>query len=153
LRALLAQSLLRSSFGWPAALCRSPLVSIPPAHIGFAGGVHAQMIIGGHSMKYLSHRTGGFAVMVLALILAACAGNTRQESTGEYIDDSLITAKVKTALATSDKTKARQIEVETFKGRVQLSGFVDSRAEAETAVQLAREVKGVVEVVDKMTVK
>ena len=104
-------------------------------------------------MKYLSHRTGGFAVMVLALILAACAGNTRQESTGEYIDDSLITAKVKTALATSDKTKARQIEVETFKGRVQLSGFVDSRAEAETAVQLAREVKGVVNVVDNMTVK
>ena len=104
-------------------------------------------------MKYLPRRAGGFTVIAFALVLAACGGNTRQESTGEYIDDAVITAKVKTALATSEETKARQIEVETFKGRVQLSGFVDSRAEAESAVQIAREVNGVLEVVDKMTVK
>ncbi|HUO81495.1 MAG TPA: BON domain-containing protein [Gammaproteobacteria bacterium] len=104
-------------------------------------------------MKYLTHRTGGFAAIAFSLLLVACAGNTRQESTGEYIDDSVITAKVKTALATSEDTKARQIAVETFKGRVQLSGFVDSRSEAEAAVRLARDVEGVVEVVNKMSVK
>ena len=104
-------------------------------------------------MKYLTHRTGGLAVIAFSLLLVACAGNTRQESTGEYIDDSVITAKVKTALATSDETKARQIEVETFKGRVQLSGFVDSPSEADAAVRIARDVEGVVEVVNNMSVK
>lgn len=79
----------------------------------------------------------------LLVSLAACAPTPTREGTGEYVDDSLITSKVKTAFAADPTVKATQVNVETFKGTVQLSGFVDSRESAEKAVEIARSVKGV----------
>jgi osmotically-inducible protein OsmY len=79
----------------------------------------------------------------LLVSLVACAPTPTREGTGEYIDDSLITSKVKAAFAADPTVKATQVQVETFKGTVQLSGFVDSRESAEKAVEIARNVKGV----------
>jgi osmotically-inducible protein OsmY len=79
----------------------------------------------------------------LLVSLAACAPTPTKEGTGEYIDDSVITGKVKAAFAADPTVKATQVQVETFKGTVQLSGFVDSRESAEKAVEIARGVKGV----------
>ena len=81
--------------------------------------------------------------IALVVALAACAGTRTKESTGEYIDDSAITAKVKAALIADPVTKAHQIEVETFKGTVQLSGFVSTAQEKDKAGEIARGVKGV----------
>lgn len=82
------------------------------------------------------------AVSVLGS-LAACAPTPTREGTGEYLDDSVITGKVKAAFADDPVVKATQVKVETFKGTVQLSGFVDSRESAQRAVDIARGVKGV----------
>ena len=79
----------------------------------------------------------------LLVSLVACAPTPTREGTGEYIDDSLITSKVKAAFAADPTVKATQVQVETFKGTVQLSGFVDSRESAEKAAEIARNVKGV----------
>jgi osmotically-inducible protein OsmY len=79
----------------------------------------------------------------LLVSVVACAPTSTREGTGEYIDDSLITSKVKAAFAADPTVKATQVNVETFKGTVQLSGFVDSRESAQRAVELARGVKGV----------
>ena len=79
----------------------------------------------------------------LLVSLAACAPTPTREGTGEYIDDSLITSKVKAAFAADPMVKATQVQVETFKGTVQLSGFVDSRESAQKAMEIARSVKGV----------
>jgi osmotically-inducible protein OsmY len=79
----------------------------------------------------------------LLVSLAACAPTPTKEGTGEYLDDSMITGKVKAAFAADPTVKATQVQVETFKGTVQLSGFVDSRESAEKAVEIARGVKGV----------
>ena len=79
----------------------------------------------------------------LLVSLAACAPTPTREGTGEYLDDSMITGKVKAAFAADPTVKATQVQVETFKGTVQLSGFVDSRESAEKAVEIARGVKGV----------
>jgi osmotically-inducible protein OsmY len=80
---------------------------------------------------------------VLLVSVAACAPTSTREGTGEYIDDTVITSKVKAAFAADPAVKATQVKVETFKGTVQLSGFVDSRESAQRAVELARGVKGV----------
>ena len=86
------------------------------------------------------------ALLLAALLVGACAGTSKQESTGEYVDDSLITTKVKAAILNEPSLKVSQITVETYKGVVQLSGFVDSAEAAAKALALAREVKGVSEV-------
>jgi osmotically-inducible protein OsmY len=80
------------------------------------------------------------AVSVFAV---ACAGTETRSSTGEYIDDSVITAKVKTALLNSPEVSGLSIDVETYRGEVQLSGFVDTKAEREEAGKLAKAVPGV----------
>jgi osmotically-inducible protein OsmY len=79
----------------------------------------------------------------LVLATAGCAGGRTQESTGQYFDDAAITTKVKTAIFNDPNLKANEIAVETYKGVVQLSGFVASEAEANRAVQVARGVAGV----------
>ena len=84
-----------------------------------------------------------FAAVMLAAAVAACAGSPAKESTGEYIDDSTITTKVKTALLSDSVSQGMNIKVDTFKGTVQLSGFADSAAEIERAVQVASKVAGV----------
>ena len=83
------------------------------------------------------------AAVLMALLLAACGGSPTKESTGEYVDDSVITTKVKSAFVQDKDVKASEIKVETFKGVVQLSGFVASRSELEKASQVASQVPGV----------
>ncbi|ELM3724353.1 BON domain-containing protein [Edwardsiella piscicida] len=90
---------------------------------------------------------------VLAASLAGCAGSTTQESTGNYIDDTVVTTKVKSALLNAKSIKSTEISVETYKGRVQLSGFVSSRTDAQRAVEVARGVKGVRSVENDMRIK
>ncbi len=85
--------------------------------------------------------------------LVSCAGGKTYESTGEYFDDSVITNKVKAAILSDPKLKVTQISVETFKGVVQLSGFVNTNAAATRAVDLARRVKGVKQVNNSLIVK
>jgi hyperosmotically inducible protein len=93
----------------------------------------------------------GIAVMALAA-LTACAGTRTQQSTGEQFDDTLITAKVKAALIDDPATKARQIEVDTFRGTVQLNGFVDSADEKAAATRVAHSVDGVQNVRNNLNV-
>ncbi|WP_269533904.1 BON domain-containing protein [Chitinimonas sp. BJYL2] len=94
-----------------------------------------------------------FALLAVPLTLIACASTPRQEGTGEYMDDSLITAKVKAAILNEPTLKVAEINVETFKGTVQLSGFVSSRAAISKAIEITRDVKGVSSVKDDMRVK
>lgn len=84
--------------------------------------------------------------VLLASTLAACAGTPTRESTGEYIEDTLITSKVKAKFIESPDVSAAAVNVETFKGVVQLSGFAHSEAERSRAEQLARQVQGVKQV-------
>jgi len=93
------------------------------------------------------------ACLVLATSFMACASTRTHEGTGEYVDDSAITTKVKAAIFTDSELKVMQINVETFKGVVQLSGFVNSSATAAKAGDVARGVKGVVEVKNDLVVK
>lgn len=91
--------------------------------------------------------------LVLVVSVAGCAGGKRYESTGEYLDDSAITTKVKASILGDSRLKVFQINVKTFKGIVQLSGFVDSREIATRAVELARTVRGVKMVNNSLIVK
>lgn len=93
-----------------------------------------------------------FFAMALASILG-CASTPTQEGTGEYVDDTVITTKVKSAIFGEPTLKSTEIKVETFKGVVQLSGFVSSAAAENKAVELARSVKGVKSVKDDMRIK
>jgi osmotically-inducible protein OsmY len=85
--------------------------------------------------------------------LAGCASTQKQESTGQYIDDTAITTSVKAAIFNEPTLKSAEINVETFKGRVQLSGFVSSRDNINRAVAVAQGVKGVTSVANDMRVK
>ena len=82
-------------------------------------------------------------LVFLAIGMAGCAGTRTSESTGEYVDDAAITTKVKAALVADKQVSALDIKVKTFKGVVQLSGFANSRLEAQRAEQIARGVKDV----------
>lgn len=103
-------------------------------------------------MKHMKKRTGIVAAMLLATTFG-CASTYKQASTGEYIDDSVITGKVKAAVFEDPALKSAEVNVETFKGVVQLSGFVSSQADINKAVSLARGVNGVTEVKNDMQVK
>jgi len=85
--------------------------------------------------------------------VAACASTSKQSGTGEYIDDSVITTKVKSQLAADDFLRSFEISVETYKGVVQLSGFVDNQALIDKAGEIARDVQGVVSVKNNLIVK
>jgi len=90
---------------------------------------------------------------MLIVTFAACASTSKHESTGEYIDDSVITTKVKSLLAGDDFLKSFQISVETYKGAVQLSGFVNSQQTVDKAGEIARSVKGVKSLKNDLIVK
>jgi osmotically-inducible protein OsmY len=93
-------------------------------------------------------------LLAVAMIAAAgCASTAKQESTGEYVDDTVLTTKVKTAIFNEPTLKSAEINVETFKGVVQLSGFVSSKAAEDKAVLVAREVGGVKSVKNDMRLK
>src|SRR5476651_1242773 len=95
-------------------------------------------------------RTAVVAMAIMAF--TACAATRTQQSTGEHIDDTVVTAKVKAALIDDPATKARQIEVNTFRGTVQLSGFVDSAEEQAAATRVAHSVNGVQNVRNNLAV-
>jgi osmotically-inducible protein OsmY len=92
-------------------------------------------------------------VLMMIAAFVACASTPKQESTGEYVDDSVITTKVKSLLANDDFLKSFQISVESRKGIVQLSGFVDSQRAVDKAGQIARGVDGVKSVKNDLIVK
>jgi osmotically-inducible protein OsmY len=92
------------------------------------------------------------SAVVLSVVLG-CAGNAQKESTGEYIDDSWITSKVKAAYVKDKSLKASEINVETFKGTVQLSGFVTDQGDVNHAADVARDIKGVTSVRNDLQVK
>lgn len=89
----------------------------------------------------------------LVVFSAGCAGTATRASTGEMIDDSVITAKVKTELIRDEVVKARDINVDTFRGTVQLSGFVETPEQKARAGDIAARVTGVNNVVNNITVK
>jgi osmotically-inducible protein OsmY len=98
-----------------------------------------------------------FMTILAGLILIAtfmgCASTSNRESTGQYIDNSVITTKVKTAIFNEPTLKSLQITVESFKGEVQLSGFVDSAQSVKKADEVARSVEGVVSVKNDLVIK
>lgn len=103
-------------------------------------------------MINLKQASALLAALVMATTLG-CASTAKSEGTGEYVDDSVITAKVKTAILKEPTLKSAEINVETFKGIVQLSGFVSSQANVGTAVATAQTVQGVKSVKNDMRLK
>ena len=101
----------------------------------------------------LSNRFVIFTFAILLASLLGCAGTATKEGTGEYFDDTVITTKVKAAIFHEPSLKSAEINVETFKGTVQLSGFVSSRADINKAVEVARGVNGVKSVKNDMRLK
>jgi len=98
-------------------------------------------------------RVSGFFIIALMVSALGCGSTPQQSSTGQYIDDSAITTKVKTAIFNEPSLKVNQISVETSKNVVQLSGSVDSSASMNKAVAIARSVQGVSSVKNDMRVK
>ena len=101
----------------------------------------------------LSYRIHLILLGLVLAILSACAPAGTRQGTGEYIDDTVITSRVKAAFATDPAVKATEVQVETYRGTVQLSGFVESPESAARAAQIARGVPGVREVRNAMVTK
>ena len=103
-------------------------------------------------MKHLKSIFTIITAILLATLLG-CASTTKHEGTGEYIDDTVITTKVKAAIVNEPSLKVAEINVETFKGVVQLSGFVKDAGDVPKAAEVARGVKGVISVKNALIVK
>jgi osmotically-inducible protein OsmY len=103
-------------------------------------------------MNHFKRISTGLAALTMTAVLG-CASTPNREGTGEYVDDTMITAKVKTAILKEPTLKSTEINVETFKGQVQLSGFVSSKMSMQRAVEVARGVGGVTSVKDDMRLK
>jgi osmotically-inducible protein OsmY len=104
-------------------------------------------------MKTRNMLIGYFVLLILIATFSACGSTSKQTSPGEYVDDSVITTKIKSLLAEDDFLKSFQIGVETRKGIVQLSGFVNSQQAIDKAGQIARSVKGVTTVKNDLILK
>jgi len=104
-------------------------------------------------MKQLGKFLSAFFLAVMLVVTVGCASSSKQEGTGEYIDDTVITSKVKAAIFDEPTLKSAEINVETFKGVVQLSGFVTSQAAINKAVDVTRRVTGVKSVKNDMRIK
>ena len=104
-------------------------------------------------MKNLSKYLSALFLALTLVTAVGCASTATHEGTGEYVDDSVITTKVKAAILNEPTLKVAEINVETFKGVVQLSGFVSSRAAETKAVELTRAVRGVKSVKNDMRLK
>jgi len=94
-----------------------------------------------------------FLVALLLGVIVGCASTTKHSSTGEYIDDTVITTKVKAAILEDKTLKVTEINVETFKGVVQLSGFVSSQGDINKAANITRSIEGVKSVKNDMRVR
>jgi osmotically-inducible protein OsmY len=103
-------------------------------------------------VKTFQRATSLLSIIAVAGLMG-CASSAKHESTGQYVDDTAITAKVKTAIFEQPTLKSAEINVETFKGVVQLSGFVSSQDNVNTAMATARAVNGVTSVKNDMRVK
>ena len=104
-------------------------------------------------MKQLARSFSVFLMIFALASLVACSSTRKHESTGEVIDDSVITTKVKAAILGEPTLKVTEINVETFKGVVQLSGFVSQQSDIGTAVRITRGVEGVKDVKNDIHVK
>ena len=94
-----------------------------------------------------------FCLIILLALFLGCASTPKHEGTGEYVDDTVITSKVKAAILEDSSLKVNEINVETFKGIVQLSSFVRSRADINRAVEVAGKIRGVKSVKNDMLLK
>jgi osmotically-inducible protein OsmY len=100
------------------------------------------------------HRIVKFLVGIgLITLLVGCAATQNRESTGEYVDDSVITAEAKNVIFNEPSLKVFQISVETYKGIVQLSGFVDSQQAVDKVGEIVKSVKGVKSIKNNLIVK
>ena len=104
-------------------------------------------------MKHLVNFVSAVFIAASTLTAVGCAATPQKEGTGEYVDDTVVTSKVKAAILNEPTLKSAEINVETFKGVVQLSGFVSSTAAENTAVVVARKVEGVKSVKNDMRLK
>ena len=104
-------------------------------------------------MKILKNYFLGLFMTGLLAIMIGCASTPKQEGAGEYVDDSIVTTKVKTAIFNEPTLKSSEINVETFKGTVQLSGFVASYSSIGKASEIAKGVAGVQSVKNDIRVK
>lgn len=104
-------------------------------------------------MKQINNRFSTFFLIVLMSFLLGCASTSKHEGTGEYFDDTVVTTKVKAAILNEPALKSAEINVETFKGVVQLSGFVYSQADINKAVEVVSKVSGVKSIKNDMRVK
>ena len=104
-------------------------------------------------MTNITRKLATFAGILFVAMALGCASTAKQEGTGEYVDDTVITTKVKAAILNEPTLKSAEINVETFKGVVQLSGFVSSQAAENKAVEVARTVGGVKSVKNDMRLK
>ena len=104
-------------------------------------------------MKQVGKFLSAIFMAVALLSFVGCASTSKQEGTGEYLDDSVITTKVKAAILGEETLKSAEINVETFKGVVQLSGFVSSQTAINKAVEVTRRVSGVKSVKNDMRIK
>lgn len=104
-------------------------------------------------MKNLRSISYLLSVAALGLLLSSCAMFSGHETPGQYVDDTTITSKVKAQIFDDPTLKVLRVNVETMKGVVQLSGFVDSKQSGAKAVAIARKIRGVVSVKDDLLVK
>lgn len=102
-----------------------------------------------------NHRFASLLIAAALVVVGGCVSTVpaNQETPGEYVSDSWITTKVKAALVDDPRVKATEVNVETFKGAVQLSGFVSTNAAMDEAVRVARGIKGVTSVKNDMRLK
>ena len=128
----------------------------PHARFGTAAGGRSEVLLDRPNGAVAMRPLRGFEILVLTILVASawgCGSTATKEGTGEYVDDSVITTKVKAAIFNDSTLKVNEINVETFKGVVQLSGFVRSQADIDKAVQVARGVAGVKSVKNDMRIK
>jgi len=104
-------------------------------------------------MKQIIRLASAFFMVLALFVIVSCASTPTQEGAGEYIDDSVLTTKVKAAILDDPSLSSAEINVETFKGEVQLSGFVNSSADIAKAVEVAKNVIGVKSVKNDMRLK
>ncbi|KGK43381.1 transporter [Nitrincola sp. A-D6] len=104
-------------------------------------------------MKHLSKYAAAIFFAFSMLLLAGCAAPEKQQTVGAYIDDTTITTRVKATILEDPELRVNEINVETFDGVVQLSGFVSSQTEINRAVRVTRNVEGVKSVKNDMQVK
>jgi osmotically-inducible protein OsmY len=137
-----------------SAAVAAPFARSPPAP--HSAETEIEITLPSPTREYQMKNLKIASTLIAALMLTAvvgCASTAKQESTGEYVSDTAITTAVKAAILTEPSLKVNEINVETFKGAVQLSGFVRSQDNIATAVRVARGVKGVTSVKNDMRLK